>query len=104
MFSHIQLFATTWTVAHQALLSTGFSRQEYWSELPFPPPGELPGPGIKPESPVSPALLSGFFITEPFGKLPKRNGFPPKIQVTFPFMDEYSNQCFYWLDYNSWDA
>ena len=104
MFSHIQLFATPWTVAHQALLSMGFSRQEYWSKLPFPPSGELPDPGIKPESPVSPALLSGFFTTEPPGKVPKRNGFPSKMQVTFPFMDEYCNQCFYWLDYNSWDA
>ena len=49
-------FATPWTVVHQAPLSMGFSRQEYWSGLPCPPPGDLPNPGIKPESPVSPAL------------------------------------------------
>ena len=50
------LFETPWTVAHQAPLSMGFSRQEYWSGLPFPSPGDLPNPGIKPASPMSPAL------------------------------------------------
>ena len=45
-------FATPWTVAHQAPLSMGFSRQEYWSGLSFPPPGDLPDPGIKPGSPA----------------------------------------------------
>ena len=54
--------------AHQAPLPMGFSRQEYWSELPFPPPEDLPDPGIKPSSPVSPALAGGFFTTEPLGK------------------------------------
>ena len=53
--------ATPWTVARQAPLSVGFSRQEYWSGLPFPPPGDLPDPGIKPASLVSPALAGGFF-------------------------------------------
>ena len=53
--SHNQLFLTPWTVAHRALPSMGFPRQEYWSELPFPPPGDLLNPGIK-LSPVSPAL------------------------------------------------
>ena len=47
-FSHVQLFETLWTVAHQAPLSMGFSRQEYWSELPCSPPGDLPDPGIEP--------------------------------------------------------
>ena len=46
-FIHIQLFVTPWTVACQATRSMGFSRQEYWSGLPFPPPGDLPNPGIK---------------------------------------------------------
>ena len=50
LLSHIQLFATPWTVAHQAPLSLGFSRQEYWSGSPFPSPGDLPDPGIKPGS------------------------------------------------------
>ena len=51
-WSHVQLFATLWTVAHQAPPSMGFSRQEYWSGLPFPSPGDLPDPGIEPRSPV----------------------------------------------------
>ena len=55
--------AILWTVARQAPLSMGFSRQEYWSELPCPPPGDLPNPGIKPKSLVSPALAGGFFTT-----------------------------------------
>ena len=50
--SCVQLFVTPWTVAHQAPLSMGFSRQEYWSGLPFPSPGDLPDPGIKPTSPA----------------------------------------------------
>ena len=55
---------TPWTVAHQAPLSTGFFRQEYWSGLLFSPPGDLPDPGIKP---TSPALAGRFFTTEPPG-------------------------------------
>ena len=50
--SRVQLFATLWTVAHQAPLSMGFSRQEYWSGLPFPSPGDLPDPGIESRSPT----------------------------------------------------
>ena len=61
--SRVQLFATPWTSACQAPLSMGFSRQEYWSGFPFPPPGDLPDPGIKPTSPVSLALAGGFFTT-----------------------------------------
>ena len=60
-YSHVQLFATLWTVAHQVPLSMGFSRQEYWSGLPSPPPGDLLDPGIKPESLISPALAGRFF-------------------------------------------
>ena len=63
--SRVRLFATPWTVGHQAPLSTGFPRQEYWSGLPFPPPGDLPDPGIKPSSPE---LVGRFFTTEPAGK------------------------------------
>ena len=62
-------FATPWTVAHQAPLSMGFSKQEDWSGLPFPPPGDLPGPGIEPASLLSPALAGGFFTTVPPGNL-----------------------------------
>ena len=62
-FSHVQLFVTLWTVAHQAPLSMGFSRQEYWSGLPCPLPGDLPNSWIKPESFVSPAFAGRFFTT-----------------------------------------
>ena len=62
-FSHVQLFATLWTLTHQALLSMGLSRQEYWSGLPCPPPRNLPDPRIKPMSHVSPALAGRFFTT-----------------------------------------
>ena len=55
-FSHVRLFATPWIVALQAPLSMGFSRQEYWSGFPCPPPGDLPDTGIKPGSLMSPAL------------------------------------------------
>ena len=59
-FSCVRLFAALRTVARQAPLSMGFSRQEYWSELPSPPPGDLPNPGIEPTSHMSPALAGGF--------------------------------------------
>ena len=57
MLSHVQLCVTPWTVAHQAPLAMEFSRQEYWSGLPFPSPGDLPNPGT---DPASPALADGF--------------------------------------------
>ena len=56
-FSHVQLFGTPWTVAHQSPLSMEFSRQEDWSGLPFPSPGDLPDPRIKPRSPALQAAL-----------------------------------------------
>ena len=63
MLSHVRLFATPGTVARQAPLSMGFSRQEYWSGLPFPPPEDLPDPGIEPVSLASPALAGRFLTT-----------------------------------------
>ena len=60
MLGHVQHFVTPWTVAHQVPLSMGLSEKEYWSGLPFPPPGDLPDPGIEPESP---GLAGGFFTT-----------------------------------------
>ena len=63
--SRAQLFVTPSTVARQAPLSMGSSRQEYWSGLPFPSPRDLPDPGIELISPASPALAGGFFTTEP---------------------------------------
>ena len=63
--SRVRLFVTLWTIARQALLSMGFSRQEYWSGLPFPSPGDLPDPGIEPRSP---ALRADALTSEPPGK------------------------------------
>ena len=62
-FSHVQLFASPWTIARQAPLFMGFSRQESWSELPCPPPGDLPDSGIEPEFLMSSALAACFFAT-----------------------------------------
>ena len=60
---HVQLFTAPWTITHQAPLSLGFYRPEYWSELPFCSPGDLPNPGIEPMSLASPALAGWFFTT-----------------------------------------
>ena len=71
LLSHVRLFVIPWMVARQAPLSMGFSRQEYWSGLSFPPPGDHPDPGIEPSSLESPALAGGFFITNAPWELPK---------------------------------
>ena len=63
--SRVQLFVTPWTVAHQAPPSMGFSRQEYWSGLPLPSPGDLPDPGTEPGSPT---LQADALTSEPPGK------------------------------------
>ena len=68
VLSCVGLFVTPWTVALQVPLSMGFPRQEYWSGVPFPPPGDLPDPGIEPMSLVSPAFAGMFFTTVPPGK------------------------------------
>ena len=65
VFSHVQLFVAPWTVGHQAPLSMGFSRQEYWSGPSFPLPGDLPDPGTELTSQVSPALHLDSLLTEP---------------------------------------
>ena len=70
-FSHVQFFATPWTVTHKAPRSMGFSRQKYWSGLPFPSPGDLPNPGIESTSFTSPTLAGGFFTTSVLGNLIK---------------------------------
>ena len=67
-FSCVRLSVTPWTVAHQALLSMGFSRQEYWSGLPCASSGCIPDPGVEPTSLASLALVGGFFTTVPPGK------------------------------------
>ena len=76
MLSSDWLFMTPWTVAPQAPLSVGFSRQEYWRRLPFPSPEDLPNPGIEPLSLASPALAGRFFTATPPGK-------PHLITVTY---------------------
>ena len=84
--SHVWLFVTLWTVAHQALLSMGFSQQEYWNRLPFPPPVDLPEPGIESASPV---LADRFFNTVPPGK--------PKGKMNEPQTKEvYEKFCGLW--------
>ena len=75
LLSHVRLFATPWTVTYQASPSIGFSRQEYWSGLPFPSPGDLPDPGIKPRSPT---LEADALTSEPPGK--------PDMLLTIPQM------------------
>ena len=62
-FTYVQLFATPWTIACQVPLSMGFSRQEYWSGLPFPPPGNFLDPEIETVSLMFPALAGRFFTT-----------------------------------------
>ena len=83
--------ATPWTVAHQASLSTGFPRQEYWSGLSFPPPGDLSNPAIEP---MSPSLADRFLTAEPPGKpLNERvglNGTPSILIFTCPFIPQKS--------------
>ena len=75
----IRLFAAPWTVARQAPLSMAFSRQEYRSQWPFPPPGDLPDLGFEP---VSPALAGGFLTTEPPGK--------PRLESEARFFSRHS--------------
>ena len=74
MLSHVQFFVIPWTVAQQPPLSMELSRHEYWSVLPFPPPGDLLNPGIKPGSPT---LQADSFPSKPPGKPLKSNGLGP---------------------------
>ena len=76
-FSRVRLSVTPWTVAHQAPLSMGFSRQKYWSELPCLPPGDLPDPRIKPAPLTSSVLAGGFFTTSATQEA--QNG-PPAVE------------------------
>ena len=78
LLSHVQLFATPWTVAYQAPPSMGFSRQESWSGLPFPSPGDLPDPGIEPRSL---ALQADALLSEPPGKLIPKSWAIPKARA-----------------------
>ena len=93
-FSHFQLCATPWTIAYQAPPSMEFSRQESWSALPFPPPGYLPKPGIKLQSPVSPALWVDY--------LPLSHQGRPCDYYTMPllssFIFSFLGSCWYFLE------
>ena len=71
LLSRVRLFATPWTVAYQAPTSMGFSRQEYWSGVPFPSPGDLPDPGIEPGCPT---FQADALTSEPPGKPKIRRG------------------------------
>ena len=75
-FSHVRLFEILWTIAHQAPLSMGFSRQEYWSGLQCPPPGDLPNPGFEPMSVMFPALAGEFFTTNTTWEAPSSHTSP----------------------------
>ena len=90
--SHVQLFVTPWTVACQAPLSMGLSRQEYWSGLPFPPPGDLPNQGNEPRFPT---LQGNSLPAEPPGKpcFPQYCTSFNSIQG-FPFLHILANSCF----------
>ena len=72
-FSRVQFFVILWTIAHQVLLSVAFSRQEYWSGLPCPSPGDLPNPGIELTSLMSPTLAGRFFTTSATWEAPKKH-------------------------------
>ena len=90
VLSHVQLFAAPRTVAHQTPLSMEFSRQEYWSRLPFPSPGDFPNPEIELMSPVSPTLAGEFFTTSATWKALATkdhwdsNPYPFKLQCLLP--------------------
>ena len=96
--SHVRLFATPWTVALQAPPSMGFSRQEYWSGLPFPSPGDLPDPGIEPRSPT---LQADALTSEPPGK-PKYVKYMDKIRTFQSFKRSKNSLPVYLLLGNDW--
>jgi len=104
--NHIQVFTTPWTIAHQAPLPVGFSRQEcwkYWSGLSFPPPpGDLPYPGIEPMTPACSALAGGFFTTEPPGKscIPAQNATNHFFNFIYTLLTKDNRFCYVFL--KSW--
>ena len=83
MLSCVQLFETQWNAAHQAPLSMGFSRQEYWSRLPFPSPGHLPDPAIESASPIDTATSFSKEVV-PIYTCPFRVQLAIKLHETFP--------------------
>ena len=89
-FSHVQLFTTLWTIARQTLLSMGFSRQAYWSELPCPPRGDLTNSGFEHRPLVSPALTGGVFTISAYWEATMYNVnfcgiiFPTRLFIKLP--------------------
>ena len=97
-FSRVRLFVTPRTVARQAPLSMGFSRQGYWRRLPFPPAGDLPDPGLEPTSLTSPALAGGSFTTSaPLGQPVEWNR--KKTHVRNGTTDEENKLYFFFSDH-----
>ena len=97
-FSCVQLFATLWTIAHQAPLSLGFSRQECWNGLPFPSPGDLPNPGIKPTSLMSPASAGIVFITSTTWEAQRYIGVCVYLfKLVFLFLQINTQKWDYWI-------
>ena len=104
VLSGVQLFAIPWTAARQAPLSMGFPRQQYWSGLPCPPPGDPPDPGTEPSSLASLALAGGFFTIAPPGKLglvmrkqsvedrERKNNTDTESRLQTPFLGHFWNQ------------
>ena len=102
---------TQWTVAHQPPLSIGVSMQEYWSGLPYPPPGNLPDPGIKPVSLMSPVLAGRFFTTSTTWEAPRKtcsdlhwsllNMDTPKLKFWSGFLPQTGRQLGKCLEYYS---
>ena len=91
LVSSVQPYATPWTVAHQTPLSMELSRQEYWSGLPFPPPGDLPDPGTQS---ASPTLVGRFFTSEPPGK--------PSITLATSYKWDRAVHALLWLVSSKW--
>ena len=106
-FSHAWLFVTLWSVACQAPLSTEFSRQEYWSRLPCPPPRDFSDPGIEPESLMSPSLAGRFFTTSATWEAPltlKRCAFSVPVE-DFQLVLLFVSYCLHFLTWRTeWDT
>ena len=107
-FSCVLLFVALWTVARQAPLSLGFSRQEYWSRQPCPPPGDLPDSGIKPASLLSPALAGRFFTTSTTWEAPSQLCWSTKTIVASSVawllaqLEDETEGCDQWLCIRFW--
>ena len=109
LLSRVWLFVIPWNEAHQAPLPMKFSRQEYWSGLPFPTPGDLPDPGIEPATPASPALAGRFFTIVTHGYFPKHAKYHYKThgsQFSWVLNTSFQSSCLSLISFPSklsWD-